>query len=337
MTESSKKKEEKDIPKVHRNAFGEPPVPFDLSKADQISRGCMPGLETVCERFSRLFQRTLSAAVHKIIKININTIELTKFSQFHESCSSPVALNVFGLHPLRGNALMMLEPQLVFTLVDLLCGGTGKRPFAPGTRTFTEVETKLIHRVVLAGLKDFQDAWRPLFPLQTSFVRTEFAAHLTDIIPNSEIAIRMVLDLNVGVTLPLTFYLPYSLLEPIHGLLYDGYQSREDERDQLWLNRFKRNLNITPLEIKAEVKAQPLTVRNLLHLKKGDLLMTALKTDQPVDIVVNGTKKFTGRLTRDKGRQTIWIEETLGIPVETELHELKQQVQSLTSDPSRSL
>jgi flagellar motor switch protein FliM len=53
---------------------------FDLSSQERIIRGRMPGLEMANERFVRFFRNSISTAIMKFVDINIQGIEMMKFS-----------------------------------------------------------------------------------------------------------------------------------------------------------------------------------------------------------------------------------------------------------------
>ena len=100
-------------------------VTFDLTAQDRIIRGRMPTLEIIHDRFVRLFRLTLSNALRKVVDISVRSTELIKFGEFLKTLPVPSSMNLFRMTPLRGNAIMVLETRLVFTLIDLSLGDPG--------------------------------------------------------------------------------------------------------------------------------------------------------------------------------------------------------------------
>ena len=115
-------------------------VPFDLTAQDRIIRGRMPTLEIIHDRFVRLFRLTLSNALRKVVDISVRSTELIKFGEFLKTLPVPSSMNLFRMTPLRGNAIMVLETRLVFTLIDLFFGGSGELEVKAEGRDFTEIE-----------------------------------------------------------------------------------------------------------------------------------------------------------------------------------------------------
>jgi flagellar motor switch protein FliM len=115
-------------------------VPFDLTAQDRIIRGRMPTLEIIHDRFVRLFRLTLSNALRKVVDISVRSTELIKFGEFLKTLPVPSSMNLFRMTPLRGNAILVLETRLVFTLIDLFFGGNGELEIKSEGRDFTEIE-----------------------------------------------------------------------------------------------------------------------------------------------------------------------------------------------------
>ena len=101
-------------------------VSFDLTAQDRIIRGRMPTLEIIHDRFVRLFRLTLSNALRRVVDINVRSTELIKFGEFIKTLPVPTSMNLFRMTPLRGNAMMVFETRLVFTLVEMFFGGSGE-------------------------------------------------------------------------------------------------------------------------------------------------------------------------------------------------------------------
>jgi flagellar motor switch protein FliM len=57
------------------------------------------------------------------------------------------------MKPLRGTALIVLDPGLVFLLVDNLFGGDGRFHTRVEGRDFTQTEQRIIHRILEICLK----------------------------------------------------------------------------------------------------------------------------------------------------------------------------------------
>ena len=64
------------------------------------------------------------------------------------------------MRPLDGNAVLELNPSLVFPMLNVLLGGSGE-PATTETRELTEIESSIIEGVVKIVLHDLKEAWAP--------------------------------------------------------------------------------------------------------------------------------------------------------------------------------
>ena len=188
-------------------------VPFDLTAQDRIIRGRMPTLEIIHDRFVRLFRLTLSNALRKVVDISVRSTELIKFGEFLKTLPVPSSMNLFRMTPLRGNAILVLETRLVFTLIDLFFGGNGELEIKSEGRDFTEIEARMIKRVTVSALEDLQSSWRPVFPVQINYTRAETNPQFVAIVPHSEIVIVVTFDVEIGrAPMAITLCVPYSMI-----------------------------------------------------------------------------------------------------------------------------
>ncbi|MDH4224693.1 MAG: flagellar motor switch protein FliM [Deltaproteobacteria bacterium] len=290
-------------------------IPYDLTSQDRIIRGRMPTLEIIHDRFVRMFRLTLSSALRKVVDISVRSTELIKFGEFLKTLPVPSSLNLFRMNPLRGNAIMVIETRLVFTLIDLFFGGTGDLEVKAEGRDFSAIEQRMIKRVVISALEDLQTSWRPVFPVQITYTRSEVNPQFVAIVPHSEVVVVVTFDVEMGrAPMSITLCIPYSMVEPIRAKLNAGFQSDQNEVDTTWLNRFRTNLQMAKMDVVAELGKTSMPVREFLGLKVGDIVGLEQEVDKPLNISIEGIGKFRGYQGSYKGHQAIRVSELVFNP-----------------------
>ncbi|HAN55032.1 MAG TPA: flagellar motor switch protein FliM, partial [Betaproteobacteria bacterium] len=93
---------------------------YNLATQERIVRGRMPTLEIINERFARLFRIGLFGFLRRSAEVSVGPVRVCKYSEFIRNLMVPTNLNLVQMKPLRGTALMVLDPGLVFLLVDNL-------------------------------------------------------------------------------------------------------------------------------------------------------------------------------------------------------------------------
>jgi flagellar motor switch protein FliM len=287
-------------------------APYDFTNPDRIIRGRMPVLEVINDSFCRLFRTSLSSALRKIVDVNSKGVQMLKFGEFIKTLPLPSSLHIFKMNPLRGHALLVLESNLIFTLVDVFFGGSGKTSFRFEGRDFTAIESRLIQKVVTMVVSDLDKAWHSVHPLTFQYIRSEMNPTFVSIVPASDLVITIAFGVELekfsGI---ITLCIPYSMIEPIKAKLYSAYQVDQLEIDHGWAERLLDRLKSAKVELKVELGRHHLMVQDLLQLKVGDVLFLEKEVSEPLVVQVQGIPKFLGRAGVCGGNKAIQIEEKI--------------------------
>ncbi|MBL0691612.1 MAG: flagellar motor switch protein FliM [SAR324 cluster bacterium] len=290
-------------------------ISYDLANFDRIIRGRMPTLDIIHDRFVRMFRLSLSSILRKVTDISIRTTELMKFGEFMNTVPFPSSLNLFRINPLRGNAILVMETRLIFSLIDILFGGTGELEVQGQGRDFTPIEQKIIKRLVISALLDLQNAWRPVFPVQITFSRSEINPQFAAVVPQSDNVFVVTFDLEIGkAPMSMILCLPFGMLEPIRAQMQAGFQSDTSEMDSITLRRLRNSLESSAVDLKVQLGKTEISVKEFSELKVGDVLMLNQNTDELLPIIVEGITKFRGQLGAYHGKQSIKINEFIYSP-----------------------
>ena len=120
---------------------------YDFTNQVRIVRGRMPTLEMINERFARLFRTSLFNMLRRTPEVAVAPVKMQKFSEYVHSLHVPTSLNLVKILPLRGTALVVIDPKLVFATVDNFFGGNGRFAKIEG-REFTATESRVIHMLL---------------------------------------------------------------------------------------------------------------------------------------------------------------------------------------------
>jgi flagellar motor switch protein FliM len=217
---------------------------YDLTSHERVIRGRMPTLEIINERFARIFQVSMTASLKKIVEVNMASVELMKFGEFMKHIPLPACINVFKMDPLKGFSLLVVDPRVIYLLIDNFFGGKAQTHVKIEGRDFTPIEHRLIRKIVNLCLQDIEKAWKPVHPVTVQFSRTEINPQFASIVTPTEIVVVIAFDLEID-SAPgkIHFCIPYPCIEPIKEKLQAGYQSDQYEVDHKWMDRFKEQLS----------------------------------------------------------------------------------------------
>lgn len=287
-------------------------ITYDLTSQDRIIRGRMPTLEMTNERFARLFRTTLSSLLRKVTIVSAISVDMVKFGEFLKTIPVPTSMHLFKLDPLRGSGLMIVESKIIFMLVDIIFGGTGKNPFKIEGREFTAIENNIIKKVVLSALGDMEKAWSSLIELNISYQRSEINPQFAQLVSPTDVVIVSNFEIEVEYSSGIiSLCIPYAALEPIREKLQGGYQSENFEIDKTWIRRFKASLLASKVDLTASLGKMQINTGEVIHLRRGDVIPLDRYVTDPLDIYVEGVLKFRGNPVTFKGSQAIQISQVI--------------------------
>jgi flagellar motor switch protein FliM len=284
---------------------------YDLATQERIIRGRMPTLEMINERFARYFRTTLFNFLRRSPEISIGGVQMLKFSQYVHSLLVPTSLNLVRVRPLRGTGLVVLDPKLVFTLVDSFFGGDGRFYTKIEGRDFTPTERRVVQMILNQTLKDLHEAWMVVSSLTFEYIQSEMNPQFANIVSPSEVVVinsfHIELDGGGG---DLHFTVPYSMVEPLRELLSAGIQSDIQNMDERWPQALRHEVGGVPLDVSATLGETELSLRDVVNLKVGDVI--PIDVPRRVTARAEGVPVFHGQFGVSRGNYAIKLTDQVG-------------------------
>lgn len=283
---------------------------YDFSSQDRIIRGRMPTLEMVNERFARYFRISLFNFLRRSTEISISGIQMLKFSEYVHSLFVPTNINIVKIKPLRGSALFVLDPSLVFSIVDTYFGGSGRFHNKVEGREFTATEMRIIRIVLDLIFQDLTKAWQPVLKLDFEYANSEVNPQFANIVTPTEIMVVSTIHLELeGGGGDIQFSLPYTMLEPIRELLDAGIQSDRGDTDERWKNTLRSDIKTADVDLAGTLLKKEMQLREVVDFQVGDVI----PIDLPDRIILESGEMplFRGKLGVSNGHFAVQLEEKM--------------------------
>jgi flagellar motor switch protein FliM len=246
---------------------------YNLGTQERIVRGRMPTLELINERFARYLRIGLFNYMHRTTDISVGPIRVQKYSEFIRNLVVPTNLNLVAAKPLRGTSLFVIDPNLVFLVVDNMFGGDGRFHTRVEGRDFTSTEQRIIQGLLRVIFAEYSRSWKPVYELSFEYIRSEMNSQFANIATPSEIVISTTFSLEFGGTAAdMHICFPYSMVEPIRDLLYSSMQSDQLSVDHRWTVMLRKQLKDAEVEISARLGTATVTLGEILKMKAGDII-----------------------------------------------------------------
>ncbi|MBI5237482.1 MAG: flagellar motor switch protein FliM [Deltaproteobacteria bacterium] len=271
-------------------------APYDFSRHTRVVLGRMPTLDMISEKFCRSVRAPLFNLLRKTIDVRHEPSAGTTFGEFLRNLNVPSSLNLFQLSPLRGQGLLVLDPNLVFVIVDSYFGGSGRFHTRIEGREFTTVEQTVIRKVAQALLNDMAEVWKPVHPIEFRYVKAEMNPQFVNIITHTEPVIVSSFKMELENAAERFFFcMPYSSLEPIKDKLQGTGKSAEGEEDSRWRGVLRDTIGDVPLRLSCEIGKARINLSDLINLKTGDVILLDKKARDPADVYIEGIRKIYGK------------------------------------------
>ncbi|MEO0317342.1 MAG: Flagellar motor switch protein FliM [Pseudomonadota bacterium] len=246
---------------------------YNLATQERIVRGRMPTLEIINERFARLFRIGLFNFLRRTAEVSVGPVRVSKYSEFIRNLVVPTNLNLVHCKPLRGTALMVIDPNLVFLMIDNLFGGDGRFHTRVEGRDFTQTEQRIIQRVLEIWFETYRKSWEPVHPLEFEYIRSEMNTQFANIATPNEVVVSTTFTVELGSQSgEMHVCMPYSMIEPIRDLLTSSLQGETLEMDQRWIKLLKQQIQTAEVELVVDLGNIRMTLADVMKMRAGDVI-----------------------------------------------------------------
>lgn len=283
---------------------------YDLGRQERIVRGRMPTMELINERFARYLRIGLFNYIHRSTEISVGPIKVQKYSEFIRNLVVPTNLNLVQVKPLRGTGLVVLDPNLVFLVVDNMFGGDGRFHTRVEGRDFTPTEQRIIQGLLGVVFNEYEKAWKPVHELKFEYMRSEMNTQFANIATPSEIVLSANFTVELsGNTADLHICLPYSMIEPLRDTLNSSMHSEQAASDKRWTNLLHRQLKLAEVEMVAPLAKTQVTLRDIVNMKVGDII--PMHIDENIEAQIDGVPVLACRYGVHDGQYALKIDRFL--------------------------
>jgi len=268
----------------------------DLASEDSSLGVNVSAVDMINERFIRLFRLGLLEVLRTSPRVNPTRVQILKFGDYLKGLKPPLAVNMVRISPLRGNSVIIIDPNVVFSSLDSFFGGFGRGVGElPAGRLFTPTETRIIKIILEVFFRSLGESWAPLMPIECEHVSSEINPQFAQIADENDLVVLSRFESDPTATggkgfIDLVY--PYATLKPIRELLSSRVTSGDgnEESDRKWRRDLAIAVGDSSLEVLVELGKIKTTLHHLNHLREGELLF--FKKEDTALMLANGVPAF---------------------------------------------
>src|ERR1700761_7700256 len=150
--------------------------PYDFRRPDRIAKDQLRAIHMLHENFARSLASSLSAYLRAYVAVNLVSL---------------------GMKPYEGNAVLEMNPALVFPIFEMLLGGAAKS-LTKINREITEIEQSVLDGLFRITLNDLKTAWHAVTPLEFEIESHETEPGLLRILAPNEAVVAVSMEVRIG-------------------------------------------------------------------------------------------------------------------------------------------
>jgi len=245
---------------------------YDFKHPDKFFKDHKLTISSIFETFCRLAAAGLSTCIRSMSYFRVASVEQLIYEEFIRSIPAPSAVAVINMNPLKGNALLEIDPAITFSIIDRICGGSGD-----GTKyghELTDIEQSIIEKIIILLLDNIRESWTTVLDLRPQMIELNTNPQFVKIVPINEPVILITIEAKIGDTEGMiNFCIPYLTIEPIMEKLSAGF----------WYGNYQNNkpLNISnlrsredvPVRLSAEIISRDYPITEIYNWKTETLIL----------------------------------------------------------------
>lgn len=286
-----------------------PAVRFDFRRPDRIPKSQVRAIHLLHDTFVRNLVSSLSAYLRSYLAVNLVSVEQLSYAEFLDGLPSPTCMVSLGLKPYDGQGVLELNPSLVFPILEMLLGGSGKTTINI-QRDITEIEQKLLDGLLRIILQDLREAWKVVTAVDFTVAAMETEPQLLHILAPNEAVVAVAVEVRIGETVGMmNIAMPSIVIKMMRQKFDQQWSLRKTHASLAEQSRVLRYLREASLTMEARLTGPTLTVHDLLGLQEGQLLTFDHPVGRPVDLEVNGSRKFSGHVVSTGKKRAFQVQE----------------------------
>ena len=289
---------------------------YDFKRPERVGKDQMRAMHSLHESLARNFGASVSGMLRTMIEVKLLSVDQLTYSEFVFSLDNPSCFNVLKPEPLDGNWILDIAPTLSYAIIDRMLGGDPD-PNDVIRRPLTEIENRLIGRVVELFLVQLKLAWENIVDLELSVEAVESNPQLVQIVPPNEVVILVGFEVLLGKNRGMmNVCIPFNTIENYSGKLsrngwvgYGKASPSEETRSQI-----TSSVDAAPVDVVVTLARSKIRMGDLLDLAVGDIITTEKEATDSLECAIQDVPKFDAKAGAFKGKKAIQIESVIDKP-----------------------
>jgi flagellar motor switch protein FliM len=276
---------------------------YDFRSPKKITKEIIKLMNSIFENYCRMMSSNLTSILRTSCDVAVEQIEESRFNEYNNALDDYVLMALVDVeYPDKSvsdnQILMEVSKPLSFMIIDRLLGGSG---YDQGyVRDYTDIEMTLLSNLFRQIVPKIGNSCETTMDLKTRFDRIETNSRFVQSVNYNDTVIVVVLNISLNQSGgKITICIPSNILDEIlkkSDIYSKSYKKKtadsnyESQKESIMISLKESALTITGILGYADA-----TLRDILNMQPGDLIILDKRADSNVDVSVDGENWFEGK------------------------------------------
>ncbi len=277
---------------------------FQLTRPDS-KQFRIPNFDIILDAFCRSYASSLSNQLQRSLSITRTALQSFEFQKFMAEKTNPGAIGILDMNPLKYGAMIILDPVLSFSVLEIMLGASTELQSLHLDRRLTALELTILKAIISDACNDLDKAFSQLLEMHSSLIKLENNARLVSIVePEAEVIVGTFM-VKVGEhSGEIHLIFPFATLEPLRDSLRELLNIPTITKSS-WQSVLEDEVQEVPATITALSGNITLSINQILHLQEGDILDLDYDPNTPLKVLVEDKIKFFAIPGTHNGKKAI--------------------------------
>ena len=281
---------------------------YDFRRPDRIAKDQLRSIHMLHETFARSLASSLSAYLRAYVVVNLVSVEQLSFMEFSQCLPSPTCLVTLGMKPFEGNAVLEINPGLIFPIIEILLGGNAKSPLKL-SREITEIEQTILDGLYRIIMHDLKNAWQGVSPMEFNIESHETDPQLLQILAPNEAVVAVSIEVRAGENSGMmNIGIPSIVVKMLRNKFDQQWSVRRSQPTEEEHARVLRLIKPAEITVDGRLEGPTLRVEDLMELAEGDVLAFDFPVGKPLNLLINGKLKYRGSVVASGRKRAFQID-----------------------------
>lgn len=289
---------------------------YDFRSPKRITKETISLLKGIYENYCRLLTSKLTSMLRLMCDVTVEQVEETIYHEYNNALEDYVLMGLINVkYPdnevSESQILMEVSIPLSFVIIDRLLGGNGDE--YEHIRDYTDIELSLLKNVLNELIKLMGSTWENTLNIETQLEKIETNSRFIQSINYNDTVVVIILNVIVNdKSGKVTLCIPSNILDEI-SKKSNTYTRQMGKKSNLvdQKSAIMNSIKSSKLTISGVLGSTEASLKDLLNIQPGDLIILDKKISSDVDVKIEGEKWFEGKWGTRKNKGVIKINKTM--------------------------